>query len=319
MKTPMILDFNDNQQVLGFVTPSFYNIQAEVEQIKFPSFDYASFVPVVTEGSEWARGALFRSSQAVGRAAWISGKGFDMPYADSTQGQFLQPFDMAGIGFEWSLEEIQTAALEGRDLGADKARDARMIAEEMLFNIAMTGDTDKGWTGLVNDAVVTAVDAPNDGTGSARTFDSKIGTPALILRDINSAIIGVTTDTRESEIANAVLLPTSTLQLIGSIQLPNTTMTILEFIRQNNAYTALTGAPLDIRGLRSLETAGPSATKRMVAYNRDPSVVRFHLPMPHRFLAPFQKASMTWEVAGIMRTGGTEIRRPRSVRYLDRI
>lgn len=317
---PQILDFNDNQQVLGFVTPAFYNVQAEVEQIKFPSFDYAAFIPVVTEGSPWARGALFRSSQTVGRAAWVSGKAKDMPFADSTQGQFLQPFDMAGIGFNWSLEEIQTAALEGRDLGADKARDARLIAEEMLFNIAMTGDADKGWTGLVNDAVVTAVDAPNDGTGSARTFDSKTGSPDLILRDVNSAIIGVTTDTRETEIANAVLLPTSTLQLLGSRRIGDTTMTILEFLRTNNAYTALTGIPLDIRGLRSLETAGPGGdTKRMVAYNRDPSVVRFHLPMPHMFLPPWQSGPMTYEVAGIMRTGGTEIRRPRSVRYVDRI
>jgi hypothetical protein len=315
----MKIDFNDNQQVLGFITPAFYNVQAEVEQIKFPSFDYASFIPVVTEGAEWARGALFRSSETAGRARWISGKGFDMPYADSTQRQFLQPFDTAGIGFEWTLEELRTAALEGRDLGADKARDARLVAEEMLFNIAMTGDADKGWPGLVNDPLVTAVDAPADGAGAARTFDSKIASPHLILRDVNSAIIGVTTDTRETEIANALLLPTSTLQLLGSQRIGDTTMTILEFLRTNNAYTALTGLPLTIRGLRSLETAGPTATKRMIAYNRDPSVVRFHLPMPHTFLPPFQKSSMSWEVAGIMRTGGTEIRRPRSVRYLDRI
>lgn len=316
----MKIDFTDNQQALGFITPAFYNVQTEVDLIKFPSYDYATYIPVVTEGSEWARGALFRSSETAGKAQWLSGKAFDMPYASSTQAQFLQPFDMAGIGFEWSLEELQVAALEGRDLGSDKARDARLVAEEMLFNIAMVGDTDKGWTGLVNDAVVTAVDAPADGAGSARTFDSKITTPTLILRDVNSAIIGVTTDTRETEVANTLIMPTSTVQLLGSTALiSNTSMTVLEFLRTNNAYTALTGQPLTIRGLRSLETAGPSATKRMIAYNRDPSVVRFHLPMPHRFLTPFQKSSMTWEVAGIMRTGGTEIRRPRSVRYLDRI
>lgn len=315
----MKIDFNDNQQALGFIMPQFYNVQTEVEQIKFPAFNYADFIPVVTEGSEWARGALFRSSQTVGQAKWLSGKAFDMPYADSTRAQFLQPFDMAGIGYEWTLEELQTAALEGRNLGTEKAFDARQCAEEMIWNIAMVGDTDKGWTGLVNDATVTAVDAPADGTGSARTFESKVGTPSLILRDVNSAIIGVTTDTRETEIANALLMPTSTVQFLGSQLLPDSGMTFLEFIRRNNAYTALTNQPLDIRGLRTLETAGPSSTKRMIAYNRNPSVLRLHLPMPHRFLTPFQKGSMSWEVAGIFRTGGTEIRRPRSVRYLDRI
>lgn len=68
-----------------------------------------------------------------------------------------------------------------------------------------------------------------------------------------------------------------------------------------------------------LNTAGGGGTARMIAYRRDPEVLRFHLPMPHQFLPPFQKSSMTWEVAGIMRTGGTEIRLPKAVAYVDGI
>jgi hypothetical protein len=71
--------------------------------------------------------------------------------------------------------------------------------------------------------------------------------------------------------------------------------------------------------LFELNTADPGGDGRAVLYNRAPDVLRFHLPMPHRFLPPFQKSSMTWEVAGIMRTGGTEVRLPKAMLYMDGI
>ncbi len=313
----MKIDFNDQQQALGFIMPQFHNIEAQVYARKYPSYDYAAIIPVVTEGSEWARGTLFRSSDVAGEAKFLSGAANDIPYADVTRAQHLQPFEMAGIGFHWTLDELNVAALEGRNIGTEKADGAKKVAEQLLWRTAMSGNTGLNWTGLVNDANVTATNAPNDGTSSARTFASK--TADQVLRDINDQIVGITTDTLETELADTVLLPTTVFQTLAARRMGDTTMTILEFVRQNNAYTAQTNQPLTIRALRTLETAGASGTKRMITYLRDPTVLRFHLPMPHRFLAPFQKSSMSWEVAGIMRTGGTEIRLPKAVRYLDAI
>ncbi|CAN2967460.1 hypothetical protein METHPM2_1340001 [Pseudomonas sp. PM2] len=48
-------------------------------------------------------------------------------------------------------------------------------------------------------------------------------------------------------------------------------------------------------------------------------MVRFHLPMPRRVLAPRQKSIMGFETGIIARTGGTEIRLPGAVAYLDEI
>lgn len=305
------------QAALGFVTPAFYNIERTIYQRKYPSFDYASLVPVITEGNEWARGVLFRSSDAVGKAEFLSGKGFDMPYADITRDQALKGFELAGIGYEWSLEEIQVAALEGRSLGDEKAQAAHKIAEATLYNIAMTGSIEKNWTGLVNDPGVTAGTATADGTGSSTLWSAKDADK--ILRDVNSALIGVYTGSLETEIADTLLLPTARYLTLSTLRIPDTNMTVLSFLSQNNAYTAETRQPLTIRGVRALNTAGAAGSARMVAYNRSPDVVRFHLPMPHRFLPPFPKSSMTWEVAGIMRTGGTEVRLPKAMTYLDGI
>jgi hypothetical protein len=55
----------------------------------------------------------------------------------------------------------------------------------------------------------------------------------------------------------------------------------------------------------------------MVLYRRDPSVLSFYLPMPHRFMPVWQNGPLNFLVPGIFRVGGVEIRRPYSVRYQD--
>lgn len=318
----MPIDFTDAQQALGFVRPQFYNIEQTIYEVRYPSFEYASLIPVVTEGSEWARGTLFQSMDSAGKAEFLSGKGFDVPFADVAMTQYTKGFELAGIGYEWNLEEVSVAALEGRNLGDDKARAARRIAEQFLWNVAMTGKGDgvtseKGWTGLLNDPTVPATTAAT-GTGGGTVWTGK--TPNEINADFNAALTGIISTTQETEDADTVLLPTSRYNYIAST--PRTTgtdTTILSFLQNNNVYTQRTGRPLTIRGFRGLETAGASGSKRMVAYRRAPDVLRFHLPMPHKFLPPFQKGPMAWEVAGIMRTGGTEIRLPSAISYVDQI
>lgn len=315
--------FMDAQQALGFVIPQYYNIERTIYEVKYPSFDYAAFIPVITEGNEWARGTTFFSMDIGGKANWISGAAHDMPYADVQRSVFTQGFHMAGIGYEWNLEEINVAAMEGIPISDVKARAARRVAEQFLWNIAMTGKrdgvtNDKNWTGLINDANVPAADVAANGTGSVTWWAAK--TPDQILVDINSGITGVFTATGETEMADTVLLPTAVYMSLASTPRSATSdMTTLQFLLRNNAYTAETGRELMVRALRVLNTADPGGDGRAVIYRRDPEVVRFHLPMPHRFLSPFQKSSMSWEVGGIMRTGGVEVRLPKAMVYLDGI
>ena len=75
-----------------------------------------------------------------------------------------------------------------------------------------------------------------------------------------------------------------------------------------------------IRGVFGhLDTAGASSSKRMVAYRRSPEVVKMHIPMPFRFLPAWQTGPLRFDVPGIFRVGGVDIRRPKAVRYLDGI
>ena len=57
----------------------------------------------------------------------------------------------------------------------------------------------------------------------------------------------------------------------------------------------------------------------MVAYRRSPDVLKLHMPMPHRFFPVFQSGPFRWDVPGLFRLGGVDIRRPLEVAYIDGI
>jgi hypothetical protein len=313
-------DFITDAQVgRAFLTPQLHRIETEVYQRKYPSFDFGAFMFVDTSGDMWDVGTVFYSMDGVGKAEFLSGKAFDMPYADTLLSQHSHAFHLAGIGYEWTVQEMQRAAKLGRSLSSDKAMAADQAAQAFLYSIAMTGKapgaatSEKNWTGLFNNASVPTANVPADGTGATTTFSTK--TPDLVLRDINAALNLVESGTNETHVANTLVLPTSIYNYVANTRVTDTGTSILAFLRANNSA----GEGLTIKRSRSLETAGAGGTKRMVAYDNNRDVVQFHLPGPHEFLPAFQKSSMVYEVGGIMNVGGTEVRAPKAIVYRDGI
>ncbi|WP_404927148.1 DUF2184 domain-containing protein [Mesorhizobium sp. ORM16] len=308
----------DAQQVaMSFLIRQATLIEPTVYAIRYQDIQYPSLVPVDTSAPEWIQSVTYFSMDSVGQAQWFNGNAHDVPKVELTREKFETTVSMAAIGYGYNLEELGTAQLLGMNLSNDKASAARRIAEEKIDSVAFVGDAGKGFLGLVNSTTPTATTAPADGTGSATTFASK--TPDQILRDINGQLTGIFTGALGAEIADTILLPYSVLLDISTrrIDAVNQT-TILEWVMKNNIYTLVTGQPLTIRGMFGyLDASGAGSTKRMVAYRRSPEVLKFHMPMPFRFLPAWQTGPIKFDVPGIFRLGGVDIRRPKSIRYLD--
>lgn len=311
--------FEDAQAALPFVLAQGRNIETRVYQRRYPAFNYAAHVPVVTEGQPWAIGTTFFTVDTAGEAKFLSGAGTDMPFNQVTRDQASHDFAMIGSGWEWNLEEINQAALYGVNLNDTKAMSAADKVERLLNDIAMRGSTEKNWTGLLNSTIVSRSDAAATGTGSSTFWASK--TVDQILADINGVLSSVRTNTSEVEWADTLRMPPDAFRDLATRRMGagDGFMTVLEFIRRNNIYTAETGQALDIQPLREARNASQDGGGRLVAYRKDPEVVRFHLPMPRRVLAPRQKSIMGFETGIIARTGGTEIRLPGAFAYLDEI
>ncbi len=303
----------DAQAAFGFVIAQTAHVEQVVYQIRYADIQYPQLIPVDTSAHPFAKTVTFFSADKAGAADWINGNSDDIPMADIEMSQFESSILTAGIGYGYGWEEINQAQMLGINLSADKAGAARRAAEEMIDRVALEGDTDKGMEGLFDHSAVPASGATNG------DWEGGVTTPDEIIQDVNDALTNVQVATNNIVLADTLLLPYDRWNFIASRRLTDTNMTILEFIRQNNVYTAQTGAQLVIRATRKLDTAGVSADARMIAYRRDPEVLKLHMPMPHRFLPVWQTGPLRWDVPGVFRLGGLDIRLPNEISYVDGI
>lgn len=313
----MVMSLMDAQSAEAFLIPQLSYIEREVYIVKYPQIRYPELVPIDTSAPEWIPSVTYFSMDGVGAANWFSARAQDVPLAEVVRSKFETSIKMAAIGYSYDLEEISQAAMLGRNLTADKARYARQAAEQFLDKAALFGDASTGFLGLFNNPSVLTAPAAATGTGSSTLWTSK--TPDQILLDVNNLLSGVWITSQTIEMADTLLMPLAAYTYITTTRLSNLSdMTIYEWMQKANAFTSETGRTLTVRGIRGLDTAGSGGTGRLVAYWRDPGVVKMHLPMPFRFLPePFRTRPLYWEIPGIFRFGGVDIRRPAAFRYLD--
>ena len=303
----------DAQAATGFVTSQATHIEAEVNATIYPDIQYQDLIPVDTSAHPFAQTVTYYSSDIYGKAKWINGNSDDIPLAGTDRAQHKTSVYTAGIGYGFGWEEVGVAMMMGVNLQNDDAMAARRAYEEHVDGVALLGAPEKGFSGFINYPGVTAIAAGNGDWENGTTTEDEI------LADVNQLILGVANGTAYTSIADTLLLSPGRMNFLATKRLGDTQMTILEFLRKNNTYTAMTGRPLTIRAVRGLETAGAGSTQRMIAYRRNPQVLKLHIPMPHRFLGIFQDGPLHWVNPGVFRLGGLDIRRPAEVRYSDGI
>lgn len=302
---------------LGFLLSQSTYIEQEAYQVQYPDIQYPRLVPVDTGAYEWARTITHFSMDRVGQAAFLAGRANDIPLADVTRAIHEVGVEMAGIGYDYTIEELgQAMMIPGRNLTADKAIAARRAAEEFIDDKVLNGYADAGWDGLINNANIPRVDA-QDGASNMKAWDNKTGDE--IIRDLNDSLTGVWVGSRTVELADTIALgPSAMAKITNTPRSPDSDMSVRQWFMRNNIYTDMTGQPVNIVLLRGLEDAAAGNAGRMLTYRRDPMVLKLHLPMPHRFY-PAQQWMLRYVVPGIFRLGGLEIRRPQACRYTDLI
>jgi hypothetical protein len=312
-----MLTYDDvGQAALSFLVAQASYIEPGVYRTKYPDLNYADFVPVDTSAPAWVKSITFFSIDTVGQANWFNHMAKDVPLADIDRKKYEHGVEMAAIGYGYTVEELQQAMMVTPNIGltSERANAARRGYEEMCHNVAMYGDPRKNWTGLTNSTVPAVINITS--TWASR-LSGATPTPTSILQDVNAVLTGIWQSSLTVEMANTLLLPLSVMTLLSMTQLPNTTMNLLEWIKKNNVYSNETGGDLLIRGVRGLDTAGATGNGRIIAYDRTPDVLKMHRPMSHQFLEVWRTGPLRYDIPGIFRLAGLEIRRPGAIRYID--
>lgn len=311
-----------DQSALGFFESQLAHIERQVYAKKYPFIQYRRLVPISTTANQWADSITHYSMDKVGEAKWFAANSNSVPLADIERDQHNVAVHMAAIGYEYNEEELARAMMvPGQQLPAEKAMAARRVSEEYIDDVVLRGNADFGWNGLINsDSIVTVVNAPD---GAAGTTGWSTKTPDEIIKDVNTLVTGIYETTKQTEMADTLLLPISLYTDIVTRRLTDSNaMTLHDFIMKANVYKAETGSDLKIMTVRGLEAAGPTkastdTTNRIVAYRKDREVLKLHMPMPHRFLPIWRTGPLVYTVPGIFRLGGLEIRLPQAIRYMD--
>ena len=249
------------QDNFGWLIDQTKTQQARAYRIPHPDIQYSRLVPVDTSANEWTNGVTHYSYDGVGEARLLTAMANDMPMADIVGAEHTVGVETAGIGYQYSLHEVEKARLiPGNNLDATKAIFARRAAEQFIDNIVLNGSSAQSWDGLKNHSSIPKADAPNRAaaatssiTGDAlRYWKNKTGDE--VVKDINEGIIRVWADSNQVEYADTMLLPPAAFAYITSTPRSSTSdTTIATYVREQNVMTATTGRQLTIGVMRGLE------------------------------------------------------------------
>lgn len=266
---------------------------------------------IVSEGSEWNKFVVFKTMDAKGKMQWIGENSTDVPTVDVGFGQGNHEIRTAALGYTYSLEELNYAAMLGQRLDAVKAIAVRDIVEQGLNQLYLLGDTATGNEGLYNSTLVPK-------TTAAGTIAAAIAAKnALAVIQIFATAYNAVYDTQTKTVHRPTHFVIPTAQFLALNQ---------NFVDFGNASNISYMAALKMSFPDMVfeediynKGIGTGDSDRLVCYKKNVRCVKGHEPMRLKFLAPATSDNMNFKVPAMVRSGGTEWRIPKSAHYVDGI
>lgn len=295
---------------LAFYLSQLSNTEAKIYEAKYRNIVYQDFVPVDTSQPEWVDEVTYISYDAVTMGKFIGSNGDDLPQSDINAAKSTIKVFYGGNSYSYSLDELRKSQQLRIPLDVTKGRMTFRGFQEHAQRVAFAGDADRGVTGLFNNANVAVSNA---------VIDFSTATGQECVSYLNELLRSVNENSAEVHLPNMLAIPSSDFNIISERRMADgTDTTILEFLRENNLYTAVTNQPLTIMRNLELETAGAGGVKRYMAYEMNDDNLVMHMPMPWRSLAP-QPKNLSIKVPCEYKFGGVEFRYPGCAAYKDNV
>lgn len=288
-------------------------LETEARPVEYEPRFYRELLPgacITSAAGEWAEVVLHRVTDRTGKGKRVHPSGNNIPMANVATSQAGVSVAQGAIGYGYSLQQLRASARYLTPLPADDQMAAVEGAEDHLNDVAMVGEVESGFTGLLNNSGVAA-------NTRASGADWSAATPDTIASDINTLLNNVFVKSKTLYPPSTLVIPPSRTGRLQQQRSTGTDMTVMKWLKNNNLYTDRTGKELNIiPGPSSLETLGGSSTKRAIAYTPNPLNVKFHLPMPQRFTAPQMEGLMVI-VYSEYRYGGLDFAKVYTAEYMD--
>lgn len=227
-------------------------------------------------------------------------------------GKTAQPLTLWGMELGWSIPELESAQKLGRPVDAQKVEGMELKRQMDIDEMVYVGDSQLGYTGLINSA---AVDLANAVTGN---WSNLATTADAILNDINALLSRAWANSGYALCPTDLRLPPLKFAILVQRKVSDAgNISILEYVKQNCISMAKNGRPLNIQPVKWLTGAGAAGADRMVAYTNDKKRVRFPLVPVQR--TPLEYRSLNQLTTYFCRLGVVEWVYPETGAYADGI
>lgn len=287
-------------------------LETEARPEEFEERFYRELLPggcITSEAGEWAETVLHRTTGRTGKGRRIHPSGRP-PMVGVATSQAGVSVAHGGLGYAYSLQQLRASVRYLTPLPVAEQQACVEGAEDHINDVALVGETESNFKGLLNHGSVDA--ATNN---SAVNWSA--ATPDTIVSDINTVLNNVFVKSKQKYPASHFLYPPSRNGRLQQQRSTGSDKTVIQWIRENNVYTDRTGKPLTIMpGPSALETLGSGGTKRGMAYTPVPLNVKFHLPMPQRFIPP-QFEGFDVVILSEYRYGGLDFAKVYTAEFVD--
>ncbi|WP_321374384.1 DUF2184 domain-containing protein [Pseudomonas extremaustralis] len=314
--------FNDGLPTLddglAFYISQLASLESRIYEAKYAAINYMELIPVDTSLPEWVDQWDYISYDGVTLGKFIGASADDLPDVTLNANKSTVPIGYAGNKYSYSLDELRKSQQLRIPLDTTKAKLAFRGAQEHTQRVAYFGDASRNMTGLFNNPNLAL-------SNSTLNWFDPATTGMQIVEDVDAFLSDIWTNSATVHVPNVLVMNSARWRRINSMpmskELPNTT--VLQYLKENNVYTGLTGKPLRVEQRLQLSAAQLAAggvsngnKDRLVAYELNDENLGMQVPIPWRSLAP-QMQNLKVNVPCEYKISGTEFRYPFSGAYRD--
>lgn len=283
-------------------------------EIKYADFKWRLFVPVGSDAPAGAESWTATFWDAAGMAGIVANYGDDIRKVGAFAKRYTYPIRTFALGYDWSVIDIDRAALAGVNYRNRKSDAVKKGFEARWEQIAATGVKSMNMFGLVNNANVPVIAAAS--VGGSALWGSAGKSANDVLNDLLAAEDSVFTATSDAEKPDTALF----------------SLAKFRYLQKTPIYTGAGSQPRDTilgvylersRSVRNVDYWLPLATAdaagtgpRAIFYKRDPEHVHLEMPKLPTELPP-QAKNLVVEVNSYAYSGGVVFEYPLSAVYMD--
>jgi hypothetical protein len=293
----------------------------EVVRQDFPDLQMASgaLIPITNQVDYRAETFSYSLFSAVGEAKILANASTDVPLVNAYVQKKMGIIRTLVDGYEISLEDLEAAQFAGMNISAEMGIVARRVIEEGIDKIGYAGAAENSLLGLTTLPNVIRETSPNNGNTNGGTNSTRWihKTPEQIYLELVDFLTRMRQATRGIEQPDVLLMPQEQYDRIAAIVYPaNTDNTLLNFFLTTQRASA-TGIK-EIVPVQMLAGLGTGGSDLMIGYQRNPSKIRYEIPLDFEQRPPEQVVFST-RVVCRSRVAGIVNLKPMSIRFYEGI